>query len=105
MPQVGRMAQQERIRLAAACLITGLTTRTLQSLAIRAIIPGAAKLGGSWTFDVAKLRNWIAEQETHAINRAKWADIPYRPLDLHLASPDPKEALSLAYDRVFTRRK
>jgi hypothetical protein len=36
--------------------------RTVQALAARGDIPGAAKLGGSWTFDEAALRNWIEER-------------------------------------------
>lgn len=52
----------ERVRPTDAVAITGLSLRTVQALALRGEIPGAAKLGGSWTFDEAALRNWIKER-------------------------------------------
>lgn len=52
----------ERVRPTDAVAITGLSLRTVQALALRGEIPGAAKLGGSWTFDEAALRNWIRER-------------------------------------------
>ena len=56
------MGAAERVRPQAAVTITGLSLRTVQALALRGEIPGAAKLGGSWTFDEAALRNWIKER-------------------------------------------
>lgn len=56
------MGTAERVRPQAAVTITGLSLRTVQALALRGEIPGAAKLGGSWTFDEAALRNWIKER-------------------------------------------
>lgn len=54
----------ERIRAPAAAAILGLEVRTVQALAARGSIPGAAKLGGTWTFDETALRNWIRERST-----------------------------------------
>jgi len=54
----------ERIRASAAAAILGLEVRTVQALAARGSIPGAAKLGGTWTFDETALRNWIREKST-----------------------------------------
>jgi hypothetical protein len=51
----------ERVRPASAAAITGLTVRTVQALALRGEIPGAAKLGGSWTFDVKALKRFKIE--------------------------------------------
>ena len=47
----------ERVGIAQAALITGLSKRTLQDLA--ASIPGASMPAGRWLFDEAKLRAWV----------------------------------------------
>lgn len=47
----------ERIGIAGAILITGLSRRTLQDLAPS--IPGASKPAGRWLFAVAELRAWV----------------------------------------------
>ena len=52
----------ERIRAHVAAGILGVETRTVQALAARGELPGAAKIGGLWTFDEAALRNWIRER-------------------------------------------
>ncbi|MGU3496128.1 helix-turn-helix domain-containing protein [Xanthobacteraceae bacterium A53D] len=54
----------ERIRSHSAASILGVETRTVQALAARGEVPGAAKIGGLWTFDEAALRNWIKERTT-----------------------------------------
>ena len=53
----------ERVRARAASLICGLPVRTVQHLAAQGVIPGAAKLGGQWTFDEVTLRAWIRRRE------------------------------------------
>ena len=53
----------ERVLVAQACRITGLSRRNIQDMAARGDIPGAAKLGGRWTFDAATLRQWIKSRE------------------------------------------
>lgn len=58
------LEKPERIRPRQVAGITGLTVRAIQAMALRGEIPGAAKLGGSWTFDEAALRNWIKERTT-----------------------------------------
>ena len=47
----------ERVGIAGAVLITGLSRRTLQDLAPS--IPGASKPAGRWLFAVAELRAWV----------------------------------------------
>lgn len=42
---------------------TGLSRRTVQAMAARGEIPGAAKFGKLWTFDRLKLARWIREKE------------------------------------------
>jgi len=53
----------ERIRAAVVSEMTSLSVRTIQDLAIAGKLPGAAKLGGVWTFDPVRLRAWIIERE------------------------------------------
>ncbi|WCT75935.1 helix-turn-helix domain-containing protein [Novosphingobium humi] len=48
---------------------TGLSRRTVQSMAARGLIPGAAKLGKLWTFDRSKLGKWISDKERECLSR------------------------------------
>jgi len=61
--QVSVQDKAERCRSDSALLITGLKLRQLQAMSARGEIPGAAKLGRTWTYDVRKLRTWVREQE------------------------------------------
>ena len=47
---------RERCKTAEAAAITGLDARTLQEKAAAGLIPGAAKIFGRWTYDIAALR-------------------------------------------------
>jgi hypothetical protein len=60
----------ERIVIEDAVAILGLSGRTIQEMAQRGEIPGAAKFGRRWTFDVAKLRSMIAEKEQETWQRS-----------------------------------
>jgi hypothetical protein len=53
----------ERGSTEKAAAILGLKSRKLQAMAQRGGIPGAAKLGRQWTFDLAKLRRFVDQQE------------------------------------------
>lgn len=55
--------ESERIRINDVVLKTGLAKRTIQKMAQRGEIPGAAKLGTVWTFNRIKLARWITQQE------------------------------------------
>lgn len=59
---MARAQEMERIRASRAASILGVETRTVQALALRGELPGAAKIGGLWTFDEAALRNYIKER-------------------------------------------
>lgn len=54
--------QPERIRVAKAASILGINSRTVQSMALRGELPGAAKIGGLWTFSESALRKWVQER-------------------------------------------
>jgi len=47
----------ERGTIEVAEMILGLKRRTIQAMAARGVIPGAAKFNSLWTFDLAKLRH------------------------------------------------
>ncbi len=63
-PKHARTPTPERCRIGPALGITGLGLRQMQAMSARGEIPGAAKLGGTWTYDVRKLRQWVREKET-----------------------------------------
>jgi phage terminase Nu1 subunit (DNA packaging protein) len=49
---------------------TGLSRRTVQAMAARGQIPGAAKFGKLWTFDRMKLARWIRDKERECQSQA-----------------------------------
>lgn len=57
---------RERITAEAAACVVGVPVRTIQALACRGEIPGAAKIGRRWTFDEARLRVWLKGKEDEA---------------------------------------
>jgi excisionase family DNA binding protein len=63
-------ARPERIKTAEAALILGLSVRTAQSMAARGELPGAARIGQRWTFNEAKLREFIADKERETERKA-----------------------------------
>lgn len=54
--------KRERIRAIEASDILGVELRTVQAMAARGELPGAAKVGKLWTFDEPALRQWIKER-------------------------------------------
>ena len=56
----------DRVRPADVVRMTSLSLRQVQSMAASGKIPGAAKLGGVWTFDPAQVRAWIRAEERRA---------------------------------------
>src|SRR5262245_9560394 len=53
----------ERGRAKQAAAILGLKSRKLQAMSQRGEIPGAAKIKRQWTYDLAKLRRFVEQQE------------------------------------------
>src|SRR5262245_10844938 len=53
----------ERGTAKQAAAILGLKPRKLQAMSARGEIPGAAKLGRQWTYDLAKLRRFVEQRE------------------------------------------
>jgi hypothetical protein len=53
-----------RVQTADAARLLGVSARTVQYLAGRGELPGAAKIGQTWTFCLEKLRRFVAAQES-----------------------------------------
>jgi hypothetical protein len=64
----------ERVGVKVAAAILGLPPRTVQDLAARGELPGAAKFGRRWTFDLVKLRRFVKARE-----RQTWQHARRRP--------------------------
>src|ERR1700722_17693462 len=58
-----------RIRPSEVARITSLSMRQIQSMAASGKIPGAAKLGGVWTFDPSQISAWVRKAENEACRR------------------------------------
>jgi excisionase family DNA binding protein len=56
-------ARPERVKGQEAALILGLSVRTIQNMAARGELPGAARIGKLCTFNEAKLRQFILDKE------------------------------------------
>ncbi|MGG5812569.1 helix-turn-helix domain-containing protein [Falsiroseomonas sp. CW058] len=87
----------ERIRPPAVSEITSLSVRKVQEMAAAGKIPGAAKLGGSWTFDPVKLRDWIAQQESLACRATSMRE----RASSGGASRSPASSIDAAYERLI----
>jgi excisionase family DNA binding protein len=92
----------ERIKTAEAAPILGLSVRTVQAMAARGELPGAARIGQQWTFNEAKIREFIADKERETVRRA--ANIRqvlgHRPT----ARPPPSEyAIQQRYEEAMAR--
>jgi hypothetical protein len=68
------VSSAERVPIHKAVAILGLPLRTVQELSARGKIPGAAKLGRRWTFDIEKLRRLVRQRE-----RETWQNGKRRP--------------------------
>jgi len=66
-----RRPQQSRERgdIFDAVAILGLPIRTVEAMAARGDIPGAAKIGRRWTFDLGVLRSFVKQQERETWQR------------------------------------
>jgi hypothetical protein len=62
-PPAGLRPPAERSSTKQATAILGLKPRKLQAMSQRGEIPGAAKLGRQWTYDLVKLRRFVEQQE------------------------------------------
>jgi Helix-turn-helix domain len=88
-----------RIQSAAAALVLGVSRRSVQGLALRGELPGAARIGGVWTFDAERLSAFVTQRELDA--EAKQATNVCRPISVRL----PTQArTNSAYERLKAQR-
>lgn len=96
----------ERIRPAAVAEITSLSLRKVQEMAAAGQLPGAAKLGGVWTFDPTQIRAWIRHQERKAACRANY---PTTATVAATSSGDvsmlPDESIAQAYEQLIRKKQ
>jgi hypothetical protein len=87
-----------RIKSRAASAILGVSQRTVQSIATAGGLPGAARIGGAWTFDSEKLTAFVKERE----REAERVVVPIRP---QKPRPRPTSAkVSAAYAALMAGR-
>jgi hypothetical protein len=55
-----------RIQSATAARILGVSQRSVEGLALRGELPGAARIGGVWTFDTERLVAFVKQRECDA---------------------------------------
>jgi hypothetical protein len=67
----------ERCTIETAELILGLKRRNIQAMSARGEIPGAAKFGSIWTFNLAKLRDFVEQMEER-----QWQNVQRRHRDV-----------------------
>jgi phage terminase Nu1 subunit (DNA packaging protein) len=65
----------KRCKVASAAEILGESERTVRNKAAAGLIPGAAKLFGTWSFDVALLHAFVAEKEREVTQARRRADV------------------------------
>jgi hypothetical protein len=63
------MLKPERGGIDDAVAILGLKKRTVEAMALRGQLPGAAKLANRWTFDLELLRTYVRDEVTR-----QWAE-------------------------------
>jgi predicted DNA-binding transcriptional regulator AlpA len=68
--------EPERVRPADVARMSGVSTRKVQEMAAAGRLPGAARIDQLWTFDPAKIRAWILEQEALVSRRHGSAAAP-----------------------------
>jgi hypothetical protein len=87
-----------RIQSATEARILGVSQRSVQGLALRGELPGAARIGGVWTFDAERLATFVKQREYDA-ERGCAPDLP---------SPPPRHPTraqtNAAYERLMAGR-
>jgi len=96
--------RRERGTIDEAVAIIGYPARTVQAMAAAGRIPGAAKPGRRWTFDLDVLRRWIKQEE-----KKRWQSDERRPIAIGAAgsfggvSRLPARSTDGAYARAMAR--
>jgi excisionase family DNA binding protein len=91
-----------RVQTAEAARRLGVNMRTVQLMAGRGEIPGAAKIGNAWTFSIAKLHGFIEAKEAECAARAVK---PIVPRSAGCERPRGAAAIEKAYDQAMLRMR
>jgi excisionase family DNA binding protein len=107
MAQGAQMAEPgkvERVKIERAGQILGLQPRTVQKMAQRGELPGAAKLGRRWTFNEDKLRGFVRHKERETWHAQKHQPDVTGVRTFSGAAPKSKAAKSDGrYTRIIQR--
>lgn len=93
----------ERVRAAEVRRMTSLSLRQIQDMAAKGDIPGAAKLGGVWTFDPVRIQLWIREQQRICLANRKTSTSEARHGGDVSALPD--ESIEVAYEQLIRAKR
>ena len=72
-------SRRERVTVDEACVILGVSARTVQRMTNAGKLPTAAKIGRLWTYNEQALRAWVSEQEQQQVRRVANAPQRSRP--------------------------
>ncbi|WP_082167439.1 helix-turn-helix domain-containing protein [Methylobacterium aquaticum] len=70
---------KERVTVDEACVILGVSARTVQRMTNAGKLPTAAKIGRLWTYNEQALRAWVSEQEQQHVRHVANAPQRSRP--------------------------
>ncbi|HXT81402.1 MAG TPA: helix-turn-helix domain-containing protein [Acetobacteraceae bacterium] len=90
-----------RIRVSDVARLTSIGRRAVQDMAAAGKIPGAAKLGGLWTFDPDKLSRWITQRERQACRSIS----TYAAPSIGAGSKSPDANTDQAYERLMRAKR
>jgi excisionase family DNA binding protein len=96
---------RQRIRAAEVAKILGVGTRCVQKMAARGELPSAAQIGKLWTFDKARIEQFLADAESEVRSRAETASASAaRQREPHTAKTisEAGRAYQLALERLRT---
>lgn len=92
-----------RIRTKEAADMLGISPRTVQSMVARGALPGAAKIGGTWSFDKAKITKLAKKVQASGMTAGafceEWAREVYAELNPLPPKLDPDRPGSM--ERVY----
>jgi len=86
---------RERVRSSYVAAKIGFTARAIQKMAARGEIPSAARFGRVWTFDPARIGQWIRQREAEACRASA--------ISIDAGASYTAESLSedMRYERVY----
>jgi excisionase family DNA binding protein len=94
---------RQRIRASEVAQILGVGVRCVQKMAARGELPSAARIGKIWTFDKAKIEQFLADAEAEVRNRMETTtSLVARPRGSLKSISESERAYKLAMERLRT---